>query len=166
MILNAMFDYWRVSKMGEIFRAIHHEEKYRCWWRIHPLWRYGWTQMVHFPLPGWITYSKQASVFEMWDPNFGDVTCILSITYFQCVPYMHSVFIYIYIHRLGKNNRKWRNGMPFWVKNEHTEFLYCMYASSGVFIFVATVFPYFSNICLILSHYVFHTHHFPMRFFS
>ena len=59
--------------------------------------------MVHFPLPGWITYSKQASVFEMWDPNFGDVTCILSITYFQCVPYMHNVFIYIYIHiDLGK----------------------------------------------------------------
>ena len=53
--------------------------------------------MVHFPQPGWITYSKQPSVLEMWDPNFGDVTYILSITYFQCVPYMHNVFIYIYI---------------------------------------------------------------------
>ena len=59
--------------------------------------------MVHFRLPGWISYSKQATGwFEMWDPNFGDVTCILSITYFQFVQHICTMYLYIYIHRLGK----------------------------------------------------------------
>ena len=56
-----MFDYLRVNKTGS-FRPS------TMWKAIH----YGWTMtnyMVHFLLPGWITYAKQASVVEMWDPN-------------------------------------------------------------------------------------------------